>query len=77
MRHAALRVCLALLCLVVVRSASAQSSSPGATTSVPRIVRVTGVFVPANGMPPAPVETITLAIYGDESGGAPLWQETQ
>ena len=77
MRHAALRVCLALLCLVVVRSASAQSSSPGATTSVPRIVRVTGVFVPANGMPPAPVETITLAIYGEESGGAPLWQETQ
>ena len=28
-------------------------------------------------MPPAPVETVMLAIYADETGGAPLWQEAQ
>mgnify|MGYP001462604676 CR=1 FL=1 len=80
MRFAVARVSLAcLLCVLSLLCAftvSAQSTLP-ATTSVPRIVRLTGVFVPANGMPPAPVETITLAIYGEESGGAPLWQETQ
>lgn len=40
-------------------------------------MRVNGVFVPANGQPVGPVETVTLAIYADEKGGAPLWQETQ
>ena len=45
--------------------------------SVPRLINITGVFRPADGRPPAAVETVTLAIYGDETGGAPLWQETQ
>jgi hypothetical protein len=40
-------------------------------------VRVTGTFVPADGLRPTPVETVTLAIYAEETGGTPLWQETQ
>jgi endosialidase-like protein len=47
------------------------------SVSVPRLINITGVFRPADGQPPAAVETVTLAIYADELGGAPLWQETQ
>lgn len=36
-----------------------------------------GVFQPADGKSPAGVANVTLAIYADESGGSPLWQETQ
>src|SRR3954468_21740727 len=53
---------------------SAQSESPA---SVPRLINITGVFRPADGAPPAAVETVTLAIYAEAEGGAPLWQETQ
>ena len=45
--------------------------------SVPRVINITGVFRPADGQPPAAVETVTLAIYADAIDGAPLWQETQ
>jgi hypothetical protein len=47
------------------------------TTSVPRLVRLTGTFHPANGLPPAPTEGATFSIYREEQGGTPLWQETQ
>jgi hypothetical protein len=40
-------------------------------------VRVTGAFQPADGLPAARVEIVTRAIYGEETGGTPLWQETQ
>ena len=38
---------------------------------------VTGTFTPATGLPAAPVETVTLAVYAEETGGPPLWQEMQ
>ncbi|MBV8905095.1 MAG: hypothetical protein JOZ22_15815, partial [Acidobacteriia bacterium] len=41
------------------------------------MVRISDTFHPANGMPVAPVESITLAVYREEVGGTPLWQETQ
>ena len=41
------------------------------------MIRVAGTFVPANGLPAAPVETITLTIYTDATSDTPLWQETQ
>ena len=47
------------------------------TATVPRLVRLTGTFRPADGRPAAPVETVTLAIYAEENGGSPLWEETQ
>jgi trimeric autotransporter adhesin len=54
--------------------AEAQQTSPA---TIPRVVRLTGTFVPANGQPAAPVETVTLSIYADEAGGSPMWEETQ
>jgi hypothetical protein len=54
-----------------------QQPTPSTLSGVPRLIRVTGSFRPANGLPPSPVEIVTLAIYAEEKGGAPLWQETQ
>lgn len=75
MRDVAARLSVALICLLTATAAHAQP--PQRSTAVPKVVRVTGVFVPANGQPAGQVETVTLAIYADEKGGAPLWQETQ
>jgi endosialidase-like protein len=55
-------------------SAASQSSS---TVSVPRLIPLNGVFRPADGRPIAGVETVTFAVYADEVGGNPIWQETQ
>jgi hypothetical protein len=59
---------------------TAQQSAAGGgliTTAVPRLVWFSGVFRPADGSPPAPVESVTLSVYHDETGGEPIWQETQ
>ena len=45
--------------------------------SVPRLINISGVFQPADGQPASAVETVTLSIYAEAEGGAPLWQETQ
>src|SRR6476659_880898 len=55
------------------RAQIAQDSS----AAVPRLINVTGVFRPADGQPAGPTATVTLAIYADAEGGAPVWQETQ
>ena len=71
------RAALAALvfCLATVAHAQAQTATPA--TSVPRVVRVDGQFVAANGLPPAAAETVTLAIYASATDGAPLFEETQ
>jgi hypothetical protein len=53
----------------------AQQAQP--TTTVPRLVRVSNTFLPADGGKPAPVEGVTFSIYRAASEGAPLWQEIQ
>ena len=66
-------------CLFAATTLYAQPASvPSATVmTVPRLVLVTGTFTPATGLPAAPVETVTLAVYAEETGGPPLWQEMQ
>jgi hypothetical protein len=66
-------VAILFLCLSPLTALAQVSQEP----SVPRLINITGVFRPADGQPPAAVETITLAIYADATGGAPVWQETQ
>jgi endosialidase-like protein len=68
------QISVAVLLALFVSSSPARAQSPD--QSVPRLINITGVFRPADGQPPAAVETVTLAIYADEQGGAPLWQET-
>jgi hypothetical protein len=54
-----------------------QQPSVAAAVTVPRVIRFSGTFQPANGLPRAPIESATLSIYREEQGGTPLWQETQ
>jgi len=68
---------LAALLVVSPVTVFGQSAPPSPSGSVPRLIFLSGVFRPADGLPPGPVETITLSIYADAEGGAPLWQETQ
>ena len=72
-----LLVRLSILSLFVFALATMAHAQSPTVTSVPRIVRVTSTFHPADGKPPAKVETMTLSIYAEETGGVPLWQETQ
>ena len=44
---------------------------------VPRLVKFAGLLKDAAGNPRTGTLGITFAIYGESSGGAPLWQETQ
>jgi len=45
--------------------------------SVPKLITVTGVFRPADGQAPGAVESVTLSVYAEQQGGAPVFQETQ
>ena len=73
MRHKLTVLTLMTVLLLMPAAVFAQDS----TVSVPRVINITGVFRPVDGQPPAAVETVTLAVYADPEGGAPLWQETQ
>ena len=72
---------LSVMCLAIAGVLSSEAvlaqSSPSTSTSVPRLIAITGVFRPADGRPASAVETVTLSIYADQYGGTPLWQETQ
>jgi hypothetical protein len=70
-------ICATLALVIGAPSLRAQQSAAPATSAVPRLIRVTGSFRPADGRPTAPTEQITFAVYADETGGTPLWEETQ
>src|SRR5277367_748428 len=67
MRALALSTFLAFIC----------TSALLAQPTVPRMVRITSTFHPVTGSVSASVESVLLAIYSTETGGAPLWQEAQ
>ena len=74
MRHLLVLRVLSCLFMTSPLVAFAQSTQD---QSVPRLITITGVYRPADGKPAANTETVTLSIYADEQGGAPLFQETQ
>jgi len=64
------------ICLSLVQAAFAQSS--GETGSaLPRLVRFGGTLRDLNGAALPGVAGITFALYSEQTGGAPLWLETQ
>ncbi len=72
------RTAIAVMLLGFVSLARAQQApSVASAPSAPQVVRVDGQFVPANGLPPAAVETVTLAIYASAIDATPLFEETQ
>jgi hypothetical protein len=68
------------LCAVVLLSnpnPGAQAQTSTAATTVPRLVRFAGTARDLNGSPVTGVVGIMFSLYAEETGGAPLWLETQ
>ena len=68
-------VLLSVFMTTVLDAQQLPSSPP--SSSVPRLIPVTGVFMPINAEPGARVETVTLSIYSEQVSGSAIWQETQ
>jgi hypothetical protein len=69
-------VCVVAAFLSLVSLNGAQTSTPTAS-ALPRLVRFSGTAKDLNGSPLTGVVGITFALYSEQSGGAPLWLETQ
>src|ERR1700722_16553689 len=67
---------LVSLCLPLVQLTFAQTSSQTAS-ALPRLVRFGGTVTEFNGKPATGVGGITFTLYSEQTGGAPLWMETQ
>jgi hypothetical protein len=72
---------LRLACVVFgflsLASLAAAQTSAQAASALPRLVRFSGAVKDLNGNPLTGVVGITFALYSEQSGGAPLWLETQ
>jgi hypothetical protein len=66
-----------LLPFMVAFYASAQISDAQPPVVVPRLVNFSGKAVDPQGKVISGIAGVTLSIYKDQSGGAPLWMETQ
>jgi Chaperone of endosialidase len=71
------RAAVAAVALVLPSVVFGQTSTPSNPVPVPRLINVSGVFHPADGQGGTRTQEVTLAVYADETGGAPIWQETQ
>ena len=63
---------LFMLCAIV-----ALAQQPQPTAAVPKLVRFSGSFRPASGTPAQTMESVTLSVYRDQTGGDALWHEIQ
>ena len=55
----------------------AQAQTTPAGSALPRLVRFSGTAKDTGGNPVTGVTGITFALYAEQTGGAPLWTETQ
>jgi hypothetical protein len=58
-------------------SGGAQAQTTPAGSALPRLVRFSGTAKDAGGNPVTGVTGITFTLYAEQTGGAPLWSETQ
>ena len=69
---------IGILVALFVTATEAQSQPTAITlTAVPRVVRVSSIYRPANGSAPPTMEAVMLSIYAAEVGGTAVWQESQ
>jgi hypothetical protein len=70
--------CVVGICAQQVRAASGLASNAGAAaSSVPRLVRFNGTLQDGTGKPLAGPVEVTFELFAQQSGGEPLWWETQ
>ena len=67
---------LVVYCLSLVHLTFGQTSAATAS-ALPRLVRFGGTVKDPGGSPVSGVAGITFALYSEQTGGAPLWLETQ
>jgi hypothetical protein len=61
-----------------VQTAATQTTAAGSTTvQVPRLIRLNGIFTPSSPANRSTTINVTFSLYTEESGGTPLWQESQ
>src|ERR1035438_2296029 len=53
------------------------TEAPVPAVAVPKLVRFSGSFHPTNGTPAQTMESVTLSVYRDQTGGDALWHEIQ
>jgi hypothetical protein len=63
--------------LLLCGSLTAQQTTPSEAAIVPRMVNFSGRAVDDEGKISTGVAGVTFAIYSEQSGGSPLWMETQ
>jgi len=61
----------------VAASTASVSAAPISPSQVPRLVRFSGTLLDETGKPRTGVAGVTFFFYKDQTGGAPLWMETQ
>jgi hypothetical protein len=66
--------CFLLICSAI--SLMAQQAST-ADSVVPAVVKFTGTLNDADGKPLTGTQGVTFLLYNEQTGGAPLWMETQ
>ncbi len=84
-RHFATRIAISLSILLaavighaqVTTSADSKTNAASSTTTVPRLIRFSGVARDLNNHPLPGVVGITFSLYAEQTGGAALWLETQ
>jgi hypothetical protein len=74
-----LRLVIGALLLVLSTNATAfvQQESPTREATVPRVISFNGTLVAGNGQSLQGVIGLTLSLYSDQRGGAPIWLESQ
>jgi hypothetical protein len=71
------RLFFLLVCCLSSASLTFAQTAGATPSALPRLVRFGGTVKDVNGNPPAGVVGITFALYSEQTGGAPLWLETQ
>lgn len=68
-----------VLCFFLFCFATASMAQQAATTdhAVPSLVKFSGTLTGPDGKPLTGIQGLTFSLYKEETGGAPLWMETQ
>lgn len=73
-----MRIRLACICLSCLGTLLPLVAQTGTTVQVPRLIRLSGTLSPSPGASAgSSVAGVTFSLYKDETGGSPLWTETQ
>jgi hypothetical protein len=77
MKQVSLGTVLVLLLGISLAAPAQQGAGPTSSTTVPTLIRFSGTLTDESGKPLTAITGVTFLFYKDETGGAPLWLETQ